>query len=95
MVTEYITKERAQDFIIAAAHGNGSRLAHMLGKLEDEPPADVVEVVRCKNCAYSDPGLYSGEVVYKCGYNSDPSLLLNGNHFCSNGRKLKGGEYND
>lgn len=59
-------------------------------------PDDVVEVVRCKDCAYSDPDcLCSGEVMYKCGYNSDPCLLLNGNHFCSNGRKLKDGKNND
>lgn len=94
-MADYITKERARDIIVTAAQGNGSRLACMLSKLEDEPPADVVEVVRCKNCVYSDPDcLCSGEVVYKCEYNSDPCLLLNGNHFCSNGRKLKDGEYN-
>lgn len=45
MVTEYITKERAQDLIVTAAQGNSSRLACMLSKLEDEPPADVAPVI--------------------------------------------------
>ncbi len=44
-MAEYITKERAKDLIVAASSGNSTRLARMLSKLEDEHPADVVEVV--------------------------------------------------
>lgn len=47
-MVEYITKERARDLVVTAAQGNISRLACMLGKLEDEPPADVVEVVHAR-----------------------------------------------
>lgn len=93
---EYIVKEQALESILSAIELTGEQWAQVWNKIKQTPPADVVEVVRCKNCAYSDPDcLCSGEVVYKCGYNSDPRLLLNGNHFCSNGRKLKDGEYND
>lgn len=44
-MADYITKERARDLIVTAAQGNGSRLACMLSKLEDEPPADVAPVI--------------------------------------------------
>ena len=95
-MVEYIVKEQAFEAILSAIDITGEQWAQVWNKIKQTPPADVVEVVRCKNCAYSDPDcLCSGEVVYKCGYNSDPCLLLNGNHFCSNGRKLKDGEYND
>ena len=63
-MADYISKERAQDLIVTAAQGNGSRLACMLGKLEDEPPADVAPVrhgrwtridyhdARCSECGH-------------------------------------------
>lgn len=43
-MADYISKERAQDLVVTAAQGNGSRLAYMLSKLEDEPAADVAPV---------------------------------------------------
>ena len=93
---EYIVKEQALEAILSAIDLTGEQWAQVWNKIKQTPAADVAPVVRCKNCAYSDPDcLCSGEVVYKCRYNSDPCLLLNGNHFCSNGRKLKDGEYND
>ena len=95
---EYIKKEQALQAVkeVDPFAMPLDSLPDLYDKIETIPAADVVEVVRCKDCAYSDPDcLCSGEVVYKCGYNSDPCLLLNGNHFCSNGRKLKDGEYND
>ncbi len=81
---------------LAIAGKDKIKISSVINMIECLPAADVVEVVRCKDCAYSDPDcLCSGEVMYKCGYNSDPCLLLNGNHFCSNGRKLKDGKNND
>lgn len=72
-MTEYITKERAQDLIVTSAQGNSSRLACMLGKLEDEPPADVVPAVHgewryvgsnweCSNCLFP---VYSKSKFYR------------------------------
>lgn len=90
-MTEYITKEQALEAIKGKMWPGELEAA-----IKAIPAVDVVEVVRCENCVYSDPDcLCSGEVIYKCGYNSDPCLLLNGNHFCSNGRKLKDGKNND
>lgn len=79
-MTEYITKERAQDLIVAAAQGNSSRLACMLSKLEDEPPADVAPVVRahwieddyayarCDHCGYEmDYPEYKTPYCPQCG----------------------------
>lgn len=51
-MAEYITKERAKDLIVAASSVKSAKLARMLSKLEDEHPADVVEVVRCKDCKH-------------------------------------------
>lgn len=91
-MVEYITKERAQDLIVTAAHGNGSRLAHMLGKLEDEPPADVVEVVRCKNCKHmrtiSGEGWGIDTELYYCGENE---ILVSPVGYCSDGKRRNGG----
>lgn len=64
-MTEYITKERAQDLIVAAAHENGSRLACMLSKLEDEPPADVAPVVHGEWVGTWGDGYANGFIVYE------------------------------
>lgn len=47
-MAEYITKERAKDLIVAASSGNSTRLARVLAKLEEEPPADVAPVVHAR-----------------------------------------------
>ena len=69
----YITKDRAMDLIIAASQGHPSRRANLLSKLEDEPPADVVEVVRCTDCA----GKKACDVW---------GIYLDDDDFCSHGR---------
>ena len=82
-MVEYITKERAKDLIVVAASGNSARLARMLGKLEDEPPADVVEVIRCKDCRYWDPYYnYCEEYATEKGEGD----------FCSFGKRKDGGD---
>lgn len=63
-MTEYITKERAQDLIVTAAQGNGSRLACLLSKLEDEPAADVAPVVHGHWKFYGEDG--HGYGLLKC-----------------------------
>lgn len=88
-MTEYISKERAQDLIVAATQGNGSRLAYMLSKLEDEPPADVVEVVRCKYCK----NLYSDDTG-KLHWCDCHRMFVGLNGFCDYGKRKGGGESN-
>ena len=64
-MTEYITKERAQDLVVTAAQGNSSRLACMLSKLEDEPPADVAPVVHGHWIGIWGDGYANGFIVYE------------------------------
>ena len=85
-MTEYITKERAQDLIVTATQGNGSRLACLLSKLEDEPAADVAPVVHgkwldgrtilenavCSNCKTTYEAYYSKyQYCPRCGARMD------------------------
>lgn len=85
----YITKDRAMDLIIAASQGHPSRRANLLSKLEDEPAADVVEVVRCKDCVHFYPFVNNpkfGEcMVYVCDL-EDPAIMEE-TGFCSDGER--------
>lgn len=92
-MTEYISKERAQDLIVTATQGNGSRLAYMLSKLEDEPPADVVEVVHARWEA-QEVGSINAYKCSNCGLitiNRNIPLL----RYCERcGARMDGGESN-
>lgn len=97
-MTEYISKERAQDLIVTAAQGNGSRLACMLGKLEDEPPADVAPVVHAEWIGTWGDGYANGFIVYEefecsrcgCVHHADGEPTWD---YCPNcGARMGGGE---
>lgn len=77
-------KELAQNF-------SSSCLAtpHIIKAIENAPKADVVEVVRCKDCKRflqmeTSPS-YDGKC---CGY----GYLVEVNHFCSYGERKEGAE---
>lgn len=89
-MADYITKERARDLIVTAAQGNSSRLACMLSKLEDEPPADVVEVVRCKDCK----NLYPDDTG-KLHWCDCHRMFVGLDDFCNYGKRKDGGESDD
>ena len=63
--------------------------------LYSQPTADVVEVVRCKNCEHRkevpdcQKKLYSSSCV-ACSYHS--GLIMDGNDFCSYGKRKEGAE---
>lgn len=93
-MTEYITKERAQDLIVTAAQGNGSRLACMLSKLEDEPPADVAPVVHAQ---WEIPIFIDGNDVLdprvKCSECGEVEAALARWKYCPNcGARMDGGD---
>ena len=90
-MVEYITKERAQDLIVTAAQGNSSRLACMLSKLEDEPPADVAPVVHATTTDAGWDEIYcEWKTCNRCqGYNATTTLYCN---WC--GARFDGGENN-
>ena len=103
-MTEYISKERAQDLIVTAAQGNSSRLACMLGKLEDEPPDDVVPVVHgkwltpkalieCSECGF---GMFPDAYYFnrgECTHHNESWFRPN---YCPQcGARMDGGESGD
>ena len=49
------------------------------------PPADVVAVVRCKDCGY-----YNAEKGVCIGIPTEPVVKRNPNEFCSRGAKIRG-----
>lgn len=63
--------------------------------LKNLPTADVVEVVRCKDCEHKkeihdcQKELYSSSCV-ACSYHS--GLIMDGNDFCSYGERKEGAE---
>lgn len=60
----------------------------MLDMIEDATAADVVEVVRCKDCKHgqrNDSGQLRGR--YICEYHQDYKPLFSPYHFCSNGER--------
>lgn len=98
MEKQYIEREKAREFI-----GNYGKNAIDLGRwsldpvddiiclakgVEKIPSADVVEVVRCKNCIYRSQ--YPDEQGdYKCGASitDDGFWLVSPDHFCSDGKR--------
>lgn len=65
--------------------------------VRDMPAADVVEVVRCKDCEHArDLGFQFGSLVHEswfCIYNGPHAT--GANDFCSHGQKRKEGEIED
>lgn len=67
----------------------------IISAIENAPKADVVEVVRCKNCEHKkeipncQKELYSSSCV-ACSYHS--GLIMDGNDFCSYGVRKEGAE---
>ena len=54
-MTEYITKEQAQVAVSRSLQFNGIECPDVYREIDAIPPADVVEVVRCKDCWYYSP----------------------------------------
>lgn len=67
--------------------GNAMRggIRKALRCMEQTPTADVVEVVRCKDCEYFDRD-YDDSVIGACS-NKRQNIRCNENHFCSYGER--------
>lgn len=80
MADEYIRKE---DAIRLAEQGQAQGFPWQFQMLVRLPPADVVQVVRCKDCKYN-------ATTHKC-LNPDSFFLIpKDNDFCSYGEKREG-----
>ena len=93
-MAEYIEKQAALD-IVAFECGKWTGLAKEISKqLKQLPSADVVPVVRCRDCKHVYCRIYHGwqEPIYTCTrlrsrWNTDNDLEVNPNGFCSYGER--------
>ena len=53
--------------------------------IEEIPAADVVEVVRCKDCKYGEKDTETADLWYLCKY--DGCVLNYVNHYCGYGKR--------
>ena len=82
-MTEYITKEQAWEVVkIVARHGGVDSIINADKMLANMPAADVVEVVRCKDCKHSNQ--YGGGCWY-CEKYEGLFSAVNPNDYCSYG----------
>lgn len=91
-MAEYIKRESLIENLNKFAPEQYNALVDMI--IRKQPVADVVEVVRCKDCQYGKGNDYEGSVkvpfMYHCTYDD---LSYNGaDHFCSYGKRKEGAE---
>lgn len=97
-MTKYIERDKAVKLIFLAA--DTGRAANALSLLGKESVADVVEVVRCKDCKYRsmESGDFDG-LEPACRFWTDAGAIypvfVDMNGFCSEGELKDGGESND
>ena len=90
-MTEYIKKERAQQLVIDSCnkyHFADDGMLESLAAIDKEPAADVVEVVRCKDCKYFRP--WGGQSKLGdctvCVCEGEDPFTIEETDFCSHGR---------
>lgn len=85
-MVEYIDRQAAID-IVAFECGKWTGLAKEINKQLKQLPADVVQVVRCRNCkhCYFADNRVPDEQGWVCEINSSEPVNLNG--FCSYGER--------
>ena len=80
---EYITKEQAWEVVkIVARHGGVDSIINADKRLANMPAADVVEVVRCKDCKHSNQ---YGDGCWHCEKYEGLFSAVNPNDYCSYG----------
>ena len=84
-MSKYIELDTAITSAISAVHDQVTAV-DIVTALEEAPTADVVEVVRCRDCKWCDVENWGGEILYGC----DCSAGLNDvepDGFCSYGER--------
>lgn len=66
--------------------GYWSGIDEMCDKIKEQPTADVVEVVRCKDCEYGEIDDIDIPSQYLCHY--EGYSWNDENHYCSYGKKV-------
>jgi hypothetical protein len=92
-MAEYIEREALLDDLLdrdcecadKSKQDIGNWLLHeyVYGLVKEQPTADVVEVVRCKDCVYCEDELF-------CICAGQTYLSVTPNHFCGHGVKMDG-----
>ena len=93
-MSEYIDFEVARKYLHEACAGLGSNGGLMLKiKFNQEPKADVVEVIRCEHCLHWDDeikdGVYVGNLYHCCDYDGEHRKPWD---FCSYGERREDGQ---
>ena len=99
MAKEYIEREKALEKVIEVKHHDPELSGVVLHRyikeidLKDIPAADVVEVVRCKDCKwYSELACGEGELLGSQGWcNEVMARPMPSNGFCSFGERENNG----
>ena len=86
-MAEYIEREKAIDFVKQyTPHIDGETTMQCVKTaLENVPTADVVEVVRCKDCKYYE--IHKPSVTLNCE-KEGRMIPMNPDDFCSYGAKM-------
>lgn len=87
-MAEYIEREAAED-VVGEAHLKG---LNPLWELRDVPAADVVPVVRCKDCKYAQNDYDGFSTTVGCNM---LKCATGWHSFCSYGERKDGGADND
>lgn len=70
-----------------ASQTHNAEHRHFIKMVLDQPTADVVEVVRCKDCIYSFMSITGETVLYCDMYPSDDHLGWDKDHYCGCGER--------
>ena len=100
-MAEYIEREAAIAAVKDALNPSIPRFVRTKIALDSVPSADVVPVVRCKECQNSyEWANVDGDNYRYCGYlrdrwNHDYDRMVDDDDFCKWGRKMDGGKENE
>lgn len=96
MAKEYIEREKALEKVIEVKHHDPELSGVVLHRyikeidLKDIPAADVVEVVRCRECKHSYR-IDGAKEEYDCAKMSAFAKFFPGDHFCGYGERKTDG----
>lgn len=85
--SDYINREMAADSIVIEC--DGVTLEQARQAIKDCPSADVVKVVRCKDCEHHEELLNNNDGKVLCWVHG-LDVVVDGNGYCNYGAKIKG-----
>lgn len=83
-MSEYIKREDALDAVLFTLVGTGHQ-SNAIYAIRDIPTADVVEVVRCRDCVHWGGATY-GFICRKFS-GIDTKICMGADHYCSYGER--------